>query len=502
MRNVNLLTATCSLAITLSLPAYVAAGSDLAASTATNQHSTTFGWKRENRFQTEDKPNLWQRLFRRDRKQEAATPVVPPTIDDLHQRAPLKFDPLVGRPDSEEVSDSMLVSRCRSLLYADRELAQSNLWVQADRGVITLRGQVYSDVESTRAERIAQKTVGSSGVVNQLTVRSFANLQAAPPASVQLTAPQSDPSMALSQASATLDAPLGTTPQDTASAIPTVTAPAHAAGQAPTTEPPAKLIWQPISSSPAVKDANQDATEDADPKAPDAGAQASSPREVASGGNQAAPATRSQESKEPTREETAPSAAGVLSIPRAHRRSTPSSAPPAPTVASRDVAPQDICAPIAVGDREVLASRTGLPEVTTYLIRRSDSEREVQLAEAGRARLHSVLRPAEVSEVPAYWTGSAPAPRPVEQTSWSAVPSVPQTSVSSYHSAMSPLQQQVHASLRACELSRELWFREEGGEIYLSGRVANSSVLHGVVMQLMNVPGVQGVQFENLEFAP
>lgn len=68
-------------------------------------------------------------------------------------------------------SDRMLVSRCRALIHDDQQLAGSVIHVTADRGMVTLRGTVSSELLRRRAELVAGKVEGARNIANELVVR-------------------------------------------------------------------------------------------------------------------------------------------------------------------------------------------------------------------------------------------------------------------------------------------------------------------------------------------
>lgn len=86
-------------------------------------------------------------------------------------------------------SDWLLISRCRSVLYSDRALANSSMYVSADRGVVSLNGAVKSEVLRQRAETLARQVDGVQGVVNHLAVAA-PPANSLPSASAVLVAPQ------------------------------------------------------------------------------------------------------------------------------------------------------------------------------------------------------------------------------------------------------------------------------------------------------------------------
>ena len=83
------------------------------------------------------------------------------------------------RKEQKSASDSLLVSRCRSMLLADPSLRSLFIHVSAEESVITLKGNVPTEMAKTHAEQIARKTPASSGIRNELTVGTTMPVQQA-----------------------------------------------------------------------------------------------------------------------------------------------------------------------------------------------------------------------------------------------------------------------------------------------------------------------------------
>ena len=72
----------------------------------------------------------------------------------------------------QDMSDAGLTGKVKSALAADVGLKTlTNIDVDSDKGVVTLKGHVDSDDNKRRAEAVAKKVDGVSKVKNQLSVR-------------------------------------------------------------------------------------------------------------------------------------------------------------------------------------------------------------------------------------------------------------------------------------------------------------------------------------------
>lgn len=81
------------------------------------------------------------------------------------------------RKEQKSASDSLLVSRCRSMLLADPTLRNFFVHVSANEGVITLKGNVPTELIKINAEQLARKTPASVDVRNELTVGTGTPIQ-------------------------------------------------------------------------------------------------------------------------------------------------------------------------------------------------------------------------------------------------------------------------------------------------------------------------------------
>lgn len=73
--------------------------------------------------------------------------------------------------DGASRSDAELATRVRDALKADPLLAKSELRVHAERGVVTLRGEVDGTERFDRAVQLAKGTEGVEKVVSRLRVQ-------------------------------------------------------------------------------------------------------------------------------------------------------------------------------------------------------------------------------------------------------------------------------------------------------------------------------------------
>jgi hyperosmotically inducible protein len=70
----------------------------------------------------------------------------------------------------EYVSDSALTTELKAKFLAEKGLDSLDIKVETSHGVVTLRGQVEREHQSSLAERIARSTKGVRGVKNKISV--------------------------------------------------------------------------------------------------------------------------------------------------------------------------------------------------------------------------------------------------------------------------------------------------------------------------------------------
>ena len=68
------------------------------------------------------------------------------------------------------VSDSAITSALKGKFFVEKGLDSMDIKVKTTNGVVTLRGQVVKESQSTLAEAIARQTKGVHKVVNKISV--------------------------------------------------------------------------------------------------------------------------------------------------------------------------------------------------------------------------------------------------------------------------------------------------------------------------------------------
>ena len=81
---------------------------------------------------------------------------------------------LFGTPRefAADLTDGWITTKVSAKFVDETLLKDSNINVDTDDGVVTLRGPVASDAAKARAATIARSTEGVTRVVNQLVVRT------------------------------------------------------------------------------------------------------------------------------------------------------------------------------------------------------------------------------------------------------------------------------------------------------------------------------------------
>jgi len=72
----------------------------------------------------------------------------------------------LAQPTDGEIHDQV-----RLKLAGDRDVRGTQIQVEVEDGVVTLRGQVHSEKARKRAAKLAKKVKGVKKVINELTVR-------------------------------------------------------------------------------------------------------------------------------------------------------------------------------------------------------------------------------------------------------------------------------------------------------------------------------------------
>jgi hyperosmotically inducible protein len=76
-----------------------------------------------------------------------------------------------GMTAGQHVDDSAVTASVKSTLVADKAANLTRIEVDTNRGVVTLNGVVESGEQKARAEQLARRVDGVTGVNNNLQVR-------------------------------------------------------------------------------------------------------------------------------------------------------------------------------------------------------------------------------------------------------------------------------------------------------------------------------------------
>ena len=68
------------------------------------------------------------------------------------------------------ITDDTLTDQVRVHLANDQDVGGLNIGVNVDKGTVTLSGKVRNDKQRSKAEKIAKKVKGVTGVVNKLVI--------------------------------------------------------------------------------------------------------------------------------------------------------------------------------------------------------------------------------------------------------------------------------------------------------------------------------------------
>jgi osmotically-inducible protein OsmY len=84
----------------------------------------------------------------------------------------LVLTPLLPAKDKEKgpVSDDTIVDQVRVKLADDSDVGGQNIQVDSHNGMVVLTGKVASDKQKERAEKIAKKVKGVTGIENKLVI--------------------------------------------------------------------------------------------------------------------------------------------------------------------------------------------------------------------------------------------------------------------------------------------------------------------------------------------
>ena len=82
----------------------------------------------------------------------------------------LLLPPLFAEKDKTPVSDDVIVDQVRVKIADDSEIGGQPIQVDAHNGVVVLTGKVTTEKFKAKAEKIAKKVKGVSGVENKLAI--------------------------------------------------------------------------------------------------------------------------------------------------------------------------------------------------------------------------------------------------------------------------------------------------------------------------------------------
>jgi osmotically-inducible protein OsmY len=85
----------------------------------------------------------------------------------------LLLPPLFAQKDKPPVTDDVIVDQVRVKIADDSEIGGQPIQVDAHNGVVVLTGKVSSDKFRAKAEKIAKKVKGVTGVDNKINVGTF-----------------------------------------------------------------------------------------------------------------------------------------------------------------------------------------------------------------------------------------------------------------------------------------------------------------------------------------
>jgi osmotically-inducible protein OsmY len=82
----------------------------------------------------------------------------------------LVLTPLIADKDKTPVSDDTIVDQVRVRIADDSEIGGQSIQVDAHNGMVVLTGKVTNDKFKAKAEKVAKKVKGVTGVDNKLTI--------------------------------------------------------------------------------------------------------------------------------------------------------------------------------------------------------------------------------------------------------------------------------------------------------------------------------------------
>jgi osmotically-inducible protein OsmY len=84
----------------------------------------------------------------------------------------LLLPPLFAEKDKTPITDDVIVDQVRVKIADDYEIGGQPIQVDAHNGVVVLSGKVSSEKLKVKAEKVAKKVKGVTGVDNKLAISS------------------------------------------------------------------------------------------------------------------------------------------------------------------------------------------------------------------------------------------------------------------------------------------------------------------------------------------
>lgn len=85
----------------------------------------------------------------------------------------LVLTPLFAEKDKTQITDDVIVDQVRVKIADDSEIGGQPIQVDAHNGVVVLTGKVSSEKFKAKAEKVAKKVKGVTGVENKLVIGPF-----------------------------------------------------------------------------------------------------------------------------------------------------------------------------------------------------------------------------------------------------------------------------------------------------------------------------------------
>lgn len=85
----------------------------------------------------------------------------------------LVLTPLLAEKDKTPITDDVIVDQVRVKIADDSEIGGQPIQVDAHNGVVVLTGKVSSEKFKAKAEKVAKKVKGVTGVENKLVIGPF-----------------------------------------------------------------------------------------------------------------------------------------------------------------------------------------------------------------------------------------------------------------------------------------------------------------------------------------